>query len=103
VSALVQPDGPLGIVRPEVGDPEDLLLDFIQEDRRVKRGATIATSGSTASELESLFPPGIPIGKVIEAEAGEQDVYQRVHIEPFAELRDFEYAQVLTGGEGAEQ
>jgi cell shape-determining protein MreC len=61
----------------------------------------VVTSGSTASELESLFPPGIPVGEVVEAEAGEQDIYQRVHIRPFVDLRDFEYVEVLTGGGGA--
>ncbi len=40
----------------------------------------------------------IPIGEVLESEAGEQDIYQRVHVRPFADLKDFEYAQVLTGG-----
>src|SRR5215212_5102289 len=28
VSARVLPEGPLGVVKPEVGDPDDLLLDF---------------------------------------------------------------------------
>lgn len=98
VSARALPDGPLGVLTPEVGDPDDLLLDYIQEDEEVKQGAALVTAGSTASALESLFPPGIPIGEVVEAEAGEQEVYQRVHVRPFADLRDFEYAQVLAGG-----
>ena len=98
VSAFVNPNGPLGIVRPEVGDPDDLLLDFIEDNEQVDVGATLVTSGSTAESLESLFPPDIPIGEVLESEAGEQDIYQRVHVRPFADLKDFEYAQVLTGG-----
>lgn len=99
VSARALPDGPLGVVKPEVGAPGELLLDFVESDRKVKRGATLATAGSVADELESLFPPGIPIGEVVEAEVGEQAVYQRVHVQPFADLRDFELVQVLTGGE----
>jgi rod shape-determining protein MreC len=98
VSARILRDGPLGVVKPEVGDPDDLLLDFIQEDREVSKGQRLVTAGSTASDLESLFPPGIPIGEVTEAEIQAQDTYQRVHVRPFADLRDFEYAQVLTGG-----
>jgi hypothetical protein len=35
---------------------------------------------------------------VTEAEVGEQESYQRVQVKPFADLRDFEFAQVLTGG-----
>jgi rod shape-determining protein MreC len=98
VSARVLQDGPLGVVKPEVGDPDDLLLDFIQEDREVSRGQSLVTAGSTASDLESLFPPGIPIGEVTKAEIQAQESYQRVHVKPFADLRDFEYAQVLIGG-----
>ena len=100
VSARVLPDGPLGVVKPEVGDPDDLLLDFIQEDRDLNRGQELVTAGSTASELESLFPYGIPIGEVTEAEIGEQETYQRVHVRPFADLRDFEFAEILSGGGG---
>ncbi len=98
ISARVLQDGPLGVVKPEVGDPDDLLLDFIQEDRKVSRGQSLVTAGSTATELESLFPPGIPIGEVTKAEIQAQESYQRVHVKPFADLRDFEYVQVLTGG-----
>jgi rod shape-determining protein MreC len=98
VSARILPDGPLGVVKPEVGDPDDLLLDFIQEDREVRPGQELVTAGSTASELESLFPYGIPVGEVSEAEIDEQESFQRVLVKPFADLRDFEFAQILTGG-----
>ena len=98
VSARVLPNGPLGVVKPEVGDPDDLLLDFIQEDQEVDRGQRLVTAGSQADELESLFPYGIPVGEVTDAEIQAQDTYQRVHVKPYADLRDFEVAQVLTGG-----
>jgi rod shape-determining protein MreC len=98
VSARILPEGPLGVVKPEVGDPDDLLLDFIQDDREISRGQRLVTAGSTASDLESLFPPGIPVGEVTNAEIQAQDTYQQVHLKPFADLRDFEYVQVLTGG-----
>jgi rod shape-determining protein MreC len=98
VSARVLPEGPLGTLKPEVGDPDDLLLDFIEEDREIEEGSTLATSGSTSERFESYYPPGIPIGEVTEAEPGEQETYLSVHIDPFVDLRDFEYAQVLTGG-----
>jgi len=102
VSARILQDGPLGVVKPEVGDPDDLLLDFVQEDREVSRGQRLVTAGSTASDLESLFPYGIPIGEVTRAELQADDTYQSVDIKPFADLRDFEYVQVLTqpGGDG---
>ena len=45
VSAEVLPSGPMGIVEPEVGDPEDLLLDFIDNDETIQENQTLATAG----------------------------------------------------------
>jgi rod shape-determining protein MreC len=97
-SAKVLPDGPSGVVEPEVGDPEDLLLDFIEDDREVEEGSMVVTAGWRAGKLGSLYPYGIPIGRVTEASIGEQETYQRVHVRPFADLREFEYVEVLTRG-----
>ena len=96
VSAQVVPDGASGIVTPEVGDPGDLLLDFVQKGRRVTEGTTVVTSGFTSTKLESLFPRGIPIGTVTEADLDEIELFQRVHIKPFADLRRLDFVQVLT-------
>ncbi len=96
VSAQVMPDGANGIVKPEVGQPEDLLLDFVERGRRVTEGTTVVTSGFTSSRVESLFPRGIPIGRVTEVDLDEVELYQRVHVKPFAELRHIDYVQVLT-------
>jgi rod shape-determining protein MreC len=96
VSGQIMPDGANGIVKPEVGDPNDLLLDFVQKGRRVQQGATVVTSGFTSNRVESLFPRGIPIGRVAKVDLDEIKLYQRVHIKPFADLRRLDYVQVLT-------
>jgi rod shape-determining protein MreC len=96
VSAQVMPDGANGIVKPEVGDPNDLLLDYIDKNRNVTEGTTVVTSGFKSSKLDSLFPRGIPIGKVTRVEPDELELYQRVHIKPFADLRRMDFVQVLT-------
>jgi rod shape-determining protein MreC len=96
VSAQVMPNGANGIVKPEVGRPEDLLLDFVQKGRRVTEGTTVVTSGFRSSRVESLFPRGIPIGKVTRVDLDEVELYQRVHIRPFADLRRVDFVQVLT-------
>ena len=98
VSAQVLPSGPSGIVEPEVGDPEDLLLDFIDSNETIQENQTLATAGWSNGQVSSAYPPGIPIGRVSEAEAGEQAEFQRVHVEPFADLRELEFVQVLAGG-----
>jgi rod shape-determining protein MreC len=103
VSAQVMPQGANGIVKPEVGNPDDLLLDFVEKGSKIKTGQTVVTSGFSSSEgLESLFPRGIPVGRVKKIDRSELDIYQTVHIEPFAELKRMDFVQVLTAaGPGA--
>lgn len=96
VSAQVMPNGANGIVRPEVGKPDDLLLDYIQRNRRVTKGSTVVTSGFTSGRLESRFPRGIPIGRVSKVDLGEVSLYQRVHLKPFADLRRIDFVEVIT-------
>jgi rod shape-determining protein MreC len=104
VSAQVMPNGAQGTVKPELGKPDDLLLDFIEKGRRVTRGTTVVTSGFTSSKVSSRFPRGIPIGRVSRVDLDEVELYQRVHIRPFADLRRIDVVQVLTArGRPAEQ
>jgi rod shape-determining protein MreC len=98
VSARVLPDGPTGVVEPEVGDPDDLLLDFIDNDQTIEDNQILVTAGWSNGQISSAFPPGLQIGQVTEAQPGEQESYLRVHVEPFADLRDLDLVQVLTGG-----
>lgn len=96
VSAQVMPAGATGIVHPVVGDPEDLLLDYIADGRRVTEGTTVVTSGFESDGVESLFPRGIAIGRVTEVDPEEVEQFQRVHVKPFADIRGIDYVQVLT-------
>ena len=89
------PSGATGVVRPAVGNPRDLLMEFV-EGGRVTENTTVATSGFTISKGESLFPRGIPIGRVSEADLDELEVYRRVHLEPYADLKSIDIVQVLT-------
>jgi rod shape-determining protein MreC len=95
VTARVVPQGATGVVEPQVGDPRDLLLDYVDPGEQIGEGQTVVTAGFRAGELESLFPPGIPIGEVTEASLEEQQAYQQVHMRPFADLRDMEFVQAL--------
>jgi rod shape-determining protein MreC len=96
VSAQVFPAGVSGVVRPEVGNPERLLLEHVESGRRVTANTLVITSGFTSSKTESLFPRGIPIGRVSKVELDELETYQRVHVKPFADLRRLDIVQVLT-------
>jgi cell shape-determining protein MreC len=56
------------------------------------------TAGWRAQGLTSLFPPNLPVGEVTSASIGEQEARQQVSVRPFADLRNLEMLQVLTGG-----
>jgi len=97
VSARVLPEGPQGIVQPVAGDPDDLRLDFITNEQQVEEGQMLVTAGWSNDEISSAYPYGIPIGEITETTLGEQD-FQRVTVQPFVDMRELQYVQVLTGG-----
>jgi rod shape-determining protein MreC len=98
VSAKVVPGGVQGVIRPDVGDPEDLILDFIDSTKDVHGGQAVVTSGWRAQGLASLFPPGLPVGEVTSASIVEQEASQQVHLRPYADIANLDLIQVLTGG-----
>jgi rod shape-determining protein MreC len=100
VTARVTPGGATGVVEADVGDPNDLLLDFLERGTEIAEGQMVLTAGFSTGDLGSIFPPGIPIGRVTEANVEEQQAYQRVHLEPYADLRDMAFVRVLSSPSG---
>lgn len=98
ISAKIVPGGSQGVLKPSVGDPGDLILDFLDSEKRVGKGQSVVTAGWRAEGLESGYPPNLPIGEVAEAPLLEQEAQQQVHVRPFANLRELDVVQVLTGG-----
>jgi len=99
VSARILPGGAQGVVRAKVGDPETLVLEFLDETRNVSRGQTVVTSGWRGDGLSSLYPRGIPLGEISRAPIDEREAIQSVELKPFADLRNLDILQVLTGGD----
>jgi rod shape-determining protein MreC len=97
VPAQLEPDGAHGIVKPAVGDPNDMELQYIEKNHPVRKGQTIVTSGSAPGRLESIYPRGIPIGEVTSVDTGELELYRTVHMKPWADFRRLDYLTVLTG------
>jgi rod shape-determining protein MreC len=95
VSAEIMPGGVAGVVKPEIGG-KDLILDFIPKNSNVRRGQVVVTSGFKSGPLESLFPRGIPIGKVGSVNQDQLEIYQRVRVKPYADLRKMDFVQVVT-------
>ncbi len=98
VSAKVVPLGVQGVIKPEVGNPGSLILDFIDSAKHVHKGQDIVTAGWRAAEISAGDPPNLPIGEITEASIVQQEAQQQVKVRPFADLRELDTVQVLTGG-----
>jgi rod shape-determining protein MreC len=100
VTGRVTSSGATGVVEPNVGNPNDLQLDYLERGTQIAEGDMVVTAGFSTGDLGSIFPPGIPIGRITQASIEEQQAYQRVHLEPFADLRDMTFVKVLTTPSG---
>ena len=98
VAARVLPSGTIGVVEPELGRPEDLRLNYIRGGEEIRKGQVVVTAGFSDPSLSSLFPPGIPIGRVSEVSLEELQAYQRVRVRAYADLRDMDHVEVLASG-----
>jgi rod shape-determining protein MreC len=100
VSGRVLPNGPDGVVEPEAGDPTVMLLEFIDKNEPIREGQIVETAGwsNLQQGISSAFPPGIPIGEVRDTTVGQQETYQHIRVDPYADMRDLDYVQVATNG-----
>jgi rod shape-determining protein MreC len=98
VTAKIVPGGAQGVVSAEVGDPDELKLDFIDSAKRIARGDDVVSAGWRSTEFSSRYPPNIPIGEVTEAPIALQEASQEVRMRPFADMRELDFIMVLTGG-----
>jgi rod shape-determining protein MreC len=99
VSARLGVNGAPGIVQPKVGDPNDLLLQYLPVNTQASRGEWVVTSGTVAAHNDSLYPPGIPIGQV--TSTNEESAYKSVNVHPVANLHNLDVVQVLTSASGS--
>jgi rod shape-determining protein MreC len=99
VSARVGTSSVTGIVQPKVGDPNDLLLQYLPANAQVNKGDYVVTSGTVAGPGDSLYPPGIPIGQV--TSVNEESAFRSVNVHPLANLHGLDVVQVLTAASGS--
>ena len=98
VAARVLPSGTIGVIEPELGKPEELQLNYIRGGEEIRKGQVVVTAGFSDPALSSLFPPGIPIGRVSDVSLEELQAYQRVQVRAYSDLRDMDYVEVLASG-----
>ncbi len=80
-SAMVQPSGYTGVVAGEetaFGSSPNLLMTFVKREAKFQAGENVITSG-----LGNIFPKGIQIGTVVQAQLNPQTgMYQDLVIKP---------------------
>jgi rod shape-determining protein MreC len=97
VAARTVTGSAMGVVKPSPGNPRDLILDYVAKDDAPATGQTVVTAGtvSRTSELDSVYPPDLPIGRITRVDdQGASD--QTPHLRPFVDLRRVQFVQVLT-------
>jgi rod shape-determining protein MreC len=99
VSARLGTTNATGIVQPKVGEPNDLLLQYLPANTQANPGDYVVTSGTVSSPDDSLYPPGILIGQV--TSVNEESAYKSVNVRPAANLHDLDVVQVLTAAQGS--
>ena len=99
VTVRVVPAGVQAVLKPTVGEPNVLVLSFLNSDKHIHQGEKVVTAGWSNEEHSSRFPPNIPVGEVTKASIFEQEAQEKAMVRPYAELRNLNLVQVLTGGE----
>jgi rod shape-determining protein MreC len=94
-SAIDLRTGATGIVRHARGTRETLVLDRVRKQDVVRRGNEIVTAGWRAGALSSLYPKGIPIGRVTSVGQTDTDLFQQVQIDPYVDFGALDAVIVL--------
>jgi rod shape-determining protein MreC len=90
--------GDRGVLKPSIGNPNQLLLTDLPSHANISTGELVVTAGFKSGPLQSLYPPGIPIGTVSDVNP-QADLLnnQQVQVSPAADLRHLDVVQILTG------
>ena len=88
-----------GVIRPDIGNPESLILDFIDSPRHGPQGPGGGHLGlARAGPRLASSRANLPVGEVTRASIVEQEASQQVRLRPYADLANLDIVQVLTGG-----
>ena len=95
VSALDVRTNANGIVRHGRASRSTLVLDRVPKEEVVRIGDTVVTAGWQSQRLASLYPRGIPIGRVTSVGLQDIDLYQRIQVTPFVNFDSLSEVVVL--------
>jgi rod shape-determining protein MreC len=93
VTAMINSTGATGELQPKVGDPNDLLLEYLPPNATANPGDYVVTAGSTSGSQDSIFPRGIIIGEVTSVDHASP--FKSVNVHPTANLHNLDTVEVL--------
>jgi rod shape-determining protein MreC len=100
VAAEVQPSGDQGLLGPQIGNPNQLLLSDLPKPNPGQAGPAfgqqVVTLGFKSGPLQSLYPQGIPIGTVSNANQNNLINNGQIQVSPDADLRHLTSVEILT-------
>ena len=94
-SALDLRSAASGIIRHGSSSGSSLILDRVTKDQVVRRGDMIITAGWRTRDLNSIYPRGIPIGRVISVGQLDTDLYKQIEVQPLAQFDALDAVLVL--------
>jgi rod shape-determining protein MreC len=95
VTAQVQgASGAVGTIIPASGTPGELTMVQVPKSVRVRKGDTVITTGSSG-RLASLYPDGIPIGRVSQVTIADSALTMEIQVTPFVDFSNPDVMIVL--------
>jgi rod shape-determining protein MreC len=85
--------GVSGLIRH--GDGSNLILDRVGKDQTVKKGDYIVTQGTVDRRYPSIYPYGIPIGRVLSWGLSDTATFQTITVAPYASFDSLDAVAAL--------
>ncbi|MCL6610528.1 MAG: rod shape-determining protein MreC [Peptococcaceae bacterium] len=92
VAALIQENRAPGMVEGVASSPGRVRMVHVPIGTQVNKGQVVVTSG-----FGSLYPKGIPVGQVMEADREPSGLFMSAMILPFVDFNRLEEVMVITG------
>lgn len=90
VGALAQQSRTPGVVKGVLNSPHRLKLVYISKDDPIAKFEQVVTSG-----LGSIFPKGIPIGKIVNIREEPSGLTKTAEIEPYVDFNNLEEVIII--------
>jgi rod shape-determining protein MreC len=95
VTALAVSTATIGVLQRGEGPDSSFVLDRVPKAKRVRKGDTIITAGRRFERLPSMFPRGIPIGRVKHVNQTDIENFQQIQVDPFVDFSALHAVWVL--------